>query len=114
MASLIAGSAAGLYLGNRFLAARSLSGGDGALVLAGHVAGGLGALGLTYLAAGDDADALVYITTSAIGSDAGSLLTLGAVTRGMPSLGGDGDGGANGGGARLEIGPRGAQLRFVF
>ena len=104
VAALLAGSAAGLWIGNRMLASRSLSGGEGALVLAGHVAGALGALGLTYLVADDDADALLYITTSAVGSAVGSLLTLGAVSRGLrESPGGEA-------GAQLELTPLGALL----
>jgi hypothetical protein len=116
IAALLAGSAAGLWLGNRVLAERSLSGGEGALVLAGHVAGGLGALGVTYLLAGEDADPLVYITTSAVGSIAGSLLTLRAVSSGPDPVAGSDDGA----GARFEITPLGALvpraplLRFRF
>ena len=83
IASMIAGSALGLWAGNRVLRDRSLAGGDGLLVIAGHVAGGLGALGVTYLLdGGGRADDLVYISTSALGSAAGSLLTLQAVSGG--------------------------------
>ena len=83
VAALMAGSGVGLWAGNAVLKNRSLSGGDGLLVLAGHVAGGLGALGVTYLLdGGARADDLVYITTSALGSAAGSLLTLQAVSGG--------------------------------
>jgi hypothetical protein len=91
IAALVAGSAAGLWIGNRVLGGRSLSGGEGALVLAGHVAGGLGALGVTYLLDGGDAgfddNELLYYTTSALGSVAGSLLTLNAVSSGAPRVG---------------------------
>jgi hypothetical protein len=81
-ASALAGAAAGLWLGNRTLRRTSLTGGEGLLVLAGHLAGGLGALGLTYLLdAGGDADAPVYLGTSAAGSVLGSLLTFRAVSR---------------------------------
>jgi hypothetical protein len=106
VAMLLAGSAAGLWLGNEVLADRSLSGGDGALVLAGHVAGGLGALGLTYLVGGEDADPLVYITTSALGSLAGSLLTLSAVSGG-PATAAPGEQQA----ARIEVSPLGVLQR---
>lgn len=106
VASMLAGSAAALWLGNRALARRSLSGGNGALVLAGHVAGGLGALGVTYLLdGGAGADPLVYLTTSALGSVAGSLLTLHAVSRGS-----GGEGGGDPAGARFEWAPEGALL----
>jgi hypothetical protein len=82
IASLLVGSAAGLWMGNRELRQRSLSGGDGALVLAGHVAGTLGALGITYLLDGDDSsdNEVLYMTASAVGGLAGSLLTLNAVS----------------------------------
>ena len=83
VAAVLAGSAAGIWLGNHVLRERSLTGGDGLLVLAGHLAGGLGALGVTYLLdGGERADDLVYLTTSALGSAAGALLTLQAVSGG--------------------------------
>ena len=109
VAALMAGSAAGLWIGNRVLADRSLSGGEGALVLAGHVAGGLGALGVTYLLAGEEADELVYMATSAVGSAAGSLLTLGAVSRGSTGSSGE----AAAAGPRLEMAPLGALLPLI-
>ncbi len=65
VASVLAGAAAGLHFGNRTLRERSLSGGDGLLVMAGHVAGGLGTLGVTYLLdGGEPEDELLYLTTS--------------------------------------------------
>ena len=83
VAAMLAGSAAGLWIGNEVLRDRSLAGGDGLLVMAGHLAGGLGALGVTYLLdGGSRADDLVYIGTSALGSAAGALLTLQAVSGG--------------------------------
>ena len=106
--ALLAGSAAGIWLSNRALASRSLSGGDGLLVLAGHMAGGLGALGVTYLLdSGESADELVYMTTSALGSAAGSLLTLRAVSGGL----GSGSNAASG--ARFELSPAAALLPWL-
>jgi hypothetical protein len=79
-ASAVVGAGAGLFVGNRVLRRSSLSGGNGLLVLAGHVAGGLAALGVTYLLDGsEDFDDAVYLTTSAAGSALGSLLTFRAV-----------------------------------
>ena len=106
--SLVAGSVAGLWLGNRELRQRSLSGGDGALVLAGHLAGGLGALGLTYLLDSDDSsdNEVLYMTTSAVGSLAGSLLTLKAVSSRAPRA-------ASVGSLSVEVNP-GAALLPLF
>lgn len=79
-ASVVAGSAAGLWLGDGVLERRSLSSGEGLLVQAGHAAGGLLAAGLTYLLDDDgDEDELLYMTTTAAGSVAGSLLTFRAI-----------------------------------
>jgi len=115
IASVLAGSAAGLWAGNRSLRSRSLSGGDGLLVMAGHLAGGLGALGVTYLLdGGPEADDLVYLSTSAAGSVAGALLMLHAVSS-RGSTGGPAAaarvGGA--GGLTLEVNPSGALLPLV-
>jgi hypothetical protein len=89
-ASAVAGAAVGLFVGNRVLRRTSLSGGDGLLVLAGHVAGGLAALGLTYLLDdSEDIDDTVYLATSAAGSAIGSLLTFRAVRGGGPDASGD-------------------------
>jgi hypothetical protein len=78
---LLAGAAGGLIAGNRWGMGAGLTPGDGLLVLAGHLAGGAGALGLTYLMDdGDgDRDATLYLTTSAIGSLAGAIFTFRAV-----------------------------------
>ena len=82
-AMALAGTGVGLALGNRALRRTSLTGGEGLLVLTGHVAGGLAALGVTYLLDKDgDADAEVYLTTSALGSILGSLATFNAVKGG--------------------------------
>jgi hypothetical protein len=82
-AAALTGGAAALFLGNRVLRGTSLSGGDGLLVLAGHVAGGLAALGVTYLLdSGETGDETLYLATSAAGSAIGSLLTFQAVRGG--------------------------------
>jgi hypothetical protein len=108
--SLVAGGAAGVWLGNRMLRDYSLSGGDGGLVLAGHLAGGLGALGITYLLDGDNGDGddneLLYITTSTVGSLAGALLTFRAVADRDAST-------ASVGGLTVELNPGGALLPLV-
>lgn len=86
VAAVLAGTGAGLWIGNEVLKSRSLSGGDGLLVMAGHLAGGLGALGITYLLdSGSRNDDVLYIGTSAAGSLAGALLTLRAVSNGRPA-----------------------------
>lgn len=85
VAGAILGAAPGLYLGNRLLRDESFSGGNGVLVAAGHLAGGLLGAGLTYLVDPDtDRDELIYMTTSALGSAAGLAFTYRA-------LRGDGD-----------------------
>lgn len=96
-ASLVAGSAATLWWGNRALRRTSLTGGEGLLVQAGHLAGGLIATGLTYLVVDDDGgdQELVYMSTSAAGSILGSLLTFGAVSAGSRPSGAAGPGGGD-------------------
>jgi hypothetical protein len=90
-AMMVAGAWGGLFIGNRVLRRTSLSGGDGLLVLTGHVAGGLLALGLTYLVDdSEDIDDTVYLTTSAAGSMIGSLLTFNAVRSGQSAQQGTG------------------------
>ncbi len=75
-AGLLAGGVAGIAAGERLFRNESFSDSDGLLLNAGHVAGGLTALGLTWLAVGDDAEnELVYLTTTALGSAAGFALT---------------------------------------
>jgi hypothetical protein len=86
--SALLGTWTALYLGNRALRRTSLSGGEGLLVLAGHAAGGLVALGVTYLLdGGDRASETVYLATSAGGAALGSLLTFNAVRGGEPLAG---------------------------
>jgi len=88
--SAVLGGVGALYLGNRVLRNRSLSGGDGLLVLTGHLAGGLVAAGVTYLLdSGEDADPSVYLATTAAGSAIGSILTFRSV-RGGPRAPGTG------------------------
>jgi hypothetical protein len=84
----LVGTWAGLYLGNRALRRTSLTDGEGLLVLAGHVAGGLVALGITYLLdSGESGSSTVYLATSAGGAALGSLLTFNAVRGGEPVTG---------------------------
>lgn len=86
----MAGTAGGLWLGNRLLRRQSFSGGEGLLVSAGHLAGGLGALGVTYLIDDGRSDALLYLSTAAVGSAAGLALTYRALAErggGEPAAG---------------------------
>lgn len=86
-AATVLGSAAGLVVGDRLLRDRQLSSGDGLLVLAGHVAGGLGALGIMYLLQSDSGGGdheVAYLSAAAAGSVAGSWLTLRAVGNDAP------------------------------
>lgn len=95
-ASIIAGSAGGLWLGNRILRDYALTPSEGLLVQAGHVAGGLAALGITYLVDTDlDGDELLYFTTSTLGSLAGAYFTFRAVAKGSEAerSGASGEGG---------------------
>lgn len=79
-AGMVLGSVAGFWVGDRVLRDRQLSSGSGLLVLAGHAAGGLGALGVTYLLDDSAEDhEVLYMATSALGSIVGSWLTLRAV-----------------------------------
>ena len=104
-ASLVAGTAAGLWLGDRALRGRSLDGSDGLLVQAGHLAGGLGALGITYLLdGGRTADEAVYMGAAAAGSLVGSLLTFRAVAGGRDDAPGDPERAA---GLRVRVTPLG-------
>lgn len=96
---LLAGGVAGIAVGERLFRDQSFSGGDGLLLNAGHVAGGLTALGLTWLAVGDEAeDELLYVTTTALGSAAGFALTYRALAgrRGRESGSGPEDGAPDG------------------
>ena len=75
-AAAILGAAPGLFIGNRMLASESFSGGDGLLVAAGHLAGGLIGAGVTYLLDPDsESEEAVYLTTAALGSAAGLAFT---------------------------------------
>jgi hypothetical protein len=57
-------------------------------VLAGHVAGGLAALGITYLVdSSSSGDAPIYLATSAAGAAIGSILTFQAVKGNSPPSG---------------------------
>lgn len=77
--STMAGTAGGFWSGNRLLRSQSFSGGEGLIVSAGHLAGGLGALGVTYLIDDGRSDALLYLSTAAVGSGAGLALTWAAL-----------------------------------
>lgn len=103
-ASLVAGTAVGLWLGDRALEDRSLDGSDGLLVQAGHLAGGLGALGITYLLdGGQSADEVVYLGAAAVGSAVGSQLTFRALSGdALPR-----PGGAPGEGLSIRVSPAG-------
>ncbi|MDX1567590.1 MAG: hypothetical protein R3223_07305 [Longimicrobiales bacterium] len=77
----VLGAASGLWVGHRLLARQDFSAGDGLLVSAGHLAGGLLGAGLTYLVDPQtDRDALIYLTTTALGSAAGLALTYRALS----------------------------------
>lgn len=81
VAAAMLGAGPGLWLGNRLLRDQSFSGGDGLLVAAGHLAGGLLGAGLTYLVAPEgDREALIYFTTTAAGSAAGLAFTYRALS----------------------------------
>jgi hypothetical protein len=76
VAAAILGGAPGLFVGGRVLRGQSFSGGDGLLVTAGHLAGGLIGAGVTYLLASDTSDnEVLYLATSALGSAAGLAFT---------------------------------------
>lgn len=81
-AAATVGAASGLWFGHRLLRRQDFSRGDGLLVAAGHLAGGLLGAGLTYLLnPRTDRDELIYLTTSAAGSAAGLALTYRALAR---------------------------------
>jgi hypothetical protein len=76
VAAAILGAAPGLFIGDRVLRNQDFSGGDGLLVAAGHLAGGLLGAGLTYLAdPGTEREELIYFATTAAGSAAGLIFT---------------------------------------
>jgi hypothetical protein len=96
-AAAILGAGPGLFIGNRMLRSQSFSGGNGLLVAAGHLAGGLLGAGVTYLVTSDtDDNELLYLTTSALGSAAGLAFTYRALAN-------------NGGTAALPTEPTGAR-----
>lgn len=78
--SALAAGVGGILAGDRLLRERSLEGGAGLLVAAGHVAGGATALGITYLATEDMGDRpVLFLTTSTLGSLFGAGLVWRAV-----------------------------------
>lgn len=85
---VLAGSAlavgiGGIVAGDRLLGDRSLEGGAGLLVAAGHLAGGATALGVTYLITEEIEDRpVLYLTTSTLGSILGAGLVWRAVAPG--------------------------------
>lgn len=79
----LVGGVAGIITGDRLVADRRLSSGEGLLVNAGHIAGAAGALGVTYLLTADvDGRELLYLSTSTVGSILGAGLVFGALGRG--------------------------------
>lgn len=102
VAGAIAGGVAGIVMGNRLLRPEAFSEGDGLLLLAGHLAGGLSAAGITYLldgsrnSSGNDDRSLLYLTTSALGSAAGFALTFRALDNRRGGAGREAYGGASG------------------
>jgi hypothetical protein len=76
VAAAFLGAAPGLFFGDRTLRSQNFSSGDGLLVAAGHLAGGLLGAGLTYLVDPDtERDELIYLAAAAAGSAAGLLFT---------------------------------------
>ncbi len=76
------GSIAGLGVGNRLLQGQNFSFSEGLIITSGQVAGGLLALGITYLVDTERKfDDLAYFTTSALGSLGGFTLTFRAFSR---------------------------------
>jgi hypothetical protein len=104
---LVAGAAGGLLVGHRYGVGRALTPSDGLLVLAGHLAGGAAALGITHLLDDDDRDATVYLSTSGVGSLAGALFTYRAVSGGAQRDGPGAAPGARAGRAGVEFHPLG-------
>jgi len=76
VAAAILGAAPGLFFGDRVLRTQDFSSGDGLLVAAGHLAGGLLGGGLTYLVdPNTERDELIYFAATAAGSAAGLVFT---------------------------------------
>ena len=83
VAGMLAGGTLGLAGGSRLLRGRSFSSSQGLLLNAGHLAGGLAALGVTWLVSSDtEGNELLYTVTSAVGSAAGLALTYRALSPG--------------------------------
>lgn len=81
--SALAAGVGGIVAGDRLLRDRSLEGGAGLLVAAGHLAGGTTALGVTYLITEEIEDRpVLYLTTSTLGSLLGAGLVWRAVAPG--------------------------------
>ncbi len=83
VAGALAGSVAGTYAGDRLLRPYNLRGGDGLLLTAAQLAGGLLATGITFLLVDPDrtdSGELIYLTTSSIGSAAATAVAFRALT----------------------------------
>jgi hypothetical protein len=88
------GGIAGIYLGDRLLEEKRFTVGEGLLINAGHLAGGVTALGLTYLIQENiDDNPLLYLSTSTAGSFLGAWIvyrSLGDGSEGFAALGSGG------------------------
>jgi hypothetical protein len=88
------GGIAGIYLGDRLLEEKRFTVGEGLLINAGHLAGGVTALGLTYLITENiDDNPLLYLSTSTAGSFQGAWIvyrSLGDGSEGFAALGSGG------------------------
>ncbi len=105
-AGALAGGLGGTALGDRLLAPRNLTRGEGLLVNAGHLAGGAVALGVTYLIVDDlDDRELLYLSTST----AGSILGAGFVWRSVAS---DAEARRGGGAGHEHARGKGPELRL--
>jgi hypothetical protein len=117
VAAAIAGAAPALFLGDRILRRQDFSGGDGLLVAAGHLAGGLLGAGLTYLADLDtDRDDLIYIAATTAGSAAGLLFTYRALADRAASstaLRGEAAAASRGRGVEVSVSPAGLLPLFA-
>lgn len=108
----LVGGIAGIYLGNRLLEDKRFTSGEGLLINAGHLAGGVTALGLTYLITEDlDDEPLLYLSTSTAGSLLGAWIvyrTLGGGSENLAARGGMGRGstGEGRGGVSVAIHPQ--------
>jgi hypothetical protein len=115
----LVGGIAGIYLGDRLLEGKRFTSGEGLLINAGHLAGGVTALGITYLIAEDvDDNALLYLATSTVGSLLGAGIvyrTLGEGSETFADLGreGSGRGGRDRGGVTIALHPENLVLGSV-